>query len=48
MGASDYELSLNLSRNGKIESRIKIEFAYITKAKYSIKVYPFNLKRESI
>ena len=42
------ELSLNLSTNEKMESKIRIESAYIPNTKYSIKVYQFNLKRESI
>ena len=44
----NYELSLYLSRNVKIESKIRMECAYSTNAKSSIKVYQFNLKRESI
>ena len=43
-----YDYSLNLSRNRKIESKIKSESAYITNAKYSINVYKFNMKRDFI
>ena len=41
------ELSLYLSTNQKMKSEIKIEFAFITNVKYCIKVYQFNMKRES-
>lgn len=44
----NYDYSLNLSRDGKIESKIKMECAFTIHTKYSIKVYQFNLKRESI
>ena len=39
------ELSLNLSANQKMESKIK-EFVYIPDIQYSINVYQFNMKRE--
>jgi len=41
------ELSLNLSRNRKIESKIRMESTFIPSIKYSIKVYQFAMKRES-
>ena len=44
----NYDESLYLSRNGKIESEIRMGCAYSTNTKYSIKVYQINLKRESI
>ena len=44
----NYDESLYLSRNVKIESEIRMECAYSTNTKYSIKVYQINLKRESI
>lgn len=34
-----YDYSLNLSRNGKIESEIKMECAYSSNALYCINVY---------
>ena len=37
---------IDLSRNGKIESKIRMDCEYIIDAKYSINVYQFNLKRE--
>lgn len=43
---NDY--SLNLSTNEEMESKIKMEFAYITNLKYSIKIYKIKMKRESI
>ena len=42
----NYELSLNLSRNRKMESKIKMESTIITNIQYSIKVYEFEMKRE--
>ena len=33
------ELSLNLSANRKMESKVKMGFAFITNVKYCIKVY---------
>ena len=44
----NYEYSLDLSRNGKIESKIKMECAFTKDAKSYIKVYPFTMKRDSI
>ncbi len=44
---SPYELSLNLSRNRKMESKIKMDSTFITNIQYSIKVYQFAMKRES-
>jgi len=44
----NYELSLNLSRNRKMESKIEMESTFITYIQYSINVYQFNMKRESI
>jgi hypothetical protein len=44
----NYELSLNLSRNGKIESKIKMECAFTKDAKSYIKVYRFRMQRDSI
>ncbi len=41
-----YELSLNLSANQKMESKVKIESAFITNVQYSIKVYHL-LRREN-
>jgi hypothetical protein len=40
------ELSLNLSKNRNMESKIKMEFAFITNVQYSINVYQFTMKRE--
>jgi hypothetical protein len=42
----EYDYSLNLSTNQKIESKINGEAAYLTNAKYSIKVYRIRMKRE--
>lgn len=42
----NYDYSLNLSTNQKIESKINGEAAYLTNAKYSIKVYRIRMKRE--
>jgi hypothetical protein len=44
----DYEYSLDLSINGKIESKIRIECIFLEEMKYSIKVYRIRMKRESI
>ncbi len=41
------ELSLNLSTNQKMESKVKMGFAFITNVQYSIKVYEIAMKRES-
>jgi hypothetical protein len=41
------ELSLNLSANRNMESKRKMGFGLITNVKYCIKVYQFNMKRES-
>ena len=43
----NYDYSLNLSRDGKKESKKRMECAYSTNAKYSIKDYQFAMKRES-
>ena len=40
------ELSLNLSRNRKMESKIKMESTFIPSIKYCIKVYEIAMKRE--
>lgn len=43
-----YELSLYLSKNRKMESKIRMESGFISSVKYSIKVYQIATKRESI
>lgn len=42
------ELSLYLSRNRNIESKIRMESTFIPSIKYSIKVYEIAMKREMI
>jgi hypothetical protein len=44
----NYELSLDLSRNRKIESKIKMECIFLKEMNYSIKVYRFRMQRDSI
>ena len=41
-------ISLNLSRNENIKSKLKMESVLITNLTYSINVYQIKIKRESI
>ena len=41
-------ISLNLSRNENIKSKLKMESGFVTNLTYSINVYQIKMKRESI
>ena len=44
----NYDYSLDLSINGKIESKIKMECIFLKEMNYCLNVYTFRMQRDSI